>query len=90
MLASSAWTNAKNECSVMSCTDRAKALSDHDLTVNDGTASTIAFIAGGALVATGIVLVLVGGGHANASSGGLVVAPTVGMGFGGVGVSGGF
>jgi hypothetical protein len=49
--------NSKSEClSPTNCTDRTAALSDHSTAVTDGTISNIGFIAGGALLAAGLVL----------------------------------
>jgi hypothetical protein len=60
-------------------TGRAQAQSSHDAAVTDGTVSTVGFIVGGALLATGAALVLVGGHGAEAQGGvGVRVAPSVG------------
>jgi hypothetical protein len=55
VLASSAWKTAKNECpSYASCSSQ--AISDRSSSVTDATVSTVGFIAGGVLAATGVVL----------------------------------
>lgn len=93
LLASSAWNNSKSECNTMTCSNHQGAVNDHNTSVTDGTISTVGFIAGGALLATGVVLVLVGGGHSASSptgAAGLLVTPAVGVGSGGITLSGGF
>jgi hypothetical protein len=93
LLASSAWNNSKSECNTSSCPNHSGAVTDHNSSVTDGAISTVGFIAGGALLATGIVLVLAGGGHSAAqpaAPAGLVVTPAVGVGSGGIVLSGGF
>jgi hypothetical protein len=62
------------------CTNHAQALSDHSTATTDGTLSTVAFIAGGALLAAGVTLFLTGGRSSERTSGGLVVTPSVGPG----------
>jgi hypothetical protein len=55
--AMSSASNQKSACaSSANCTNRAQALTDHSNAANASTLSTIGFIAGGALVATGVVL----------------------------------
>jgi hypothetical protein len=54
----SSWSSSKNECGTALCLNRAQALSDHDSAVTDATISDIGFIAGGVLVAGGVVLFL--------------------------------
>ena len=60
LVALSASNDSKNECPVGNCAiqNRQTALDDHDKAVTFSTASTTAFIAGGALVALGATLVL--------------------------------
>jgi hypothetical protein len=94
LLASSSWNNAKNMCSAGSCpgSTRGQAQSDHDTAVTDGTVSTIAFVAGAALVAGGVVLFATApsSGSGDASSARLVVAPDVGRDRGGLWLQGWF
>jgi hypothetical protein len=55
--ASSSWSSSQNECSTpTNCPNHAGAVSDHDTALNDATFSTIGFIAGGVLVAGGVIL----------------------------------
>jgi hypothetical protein len=57
LMAASAWSDSKNECSPgCSAQDHAAASSDHDKTITDGTVSTVAFIAGGVFLVGGIAL----------------------------------
>jgi hypothetical protein len=57
IIASSKWSRSKNECgTATSCTNYTQAVSDHDSAVTSGTVSTIAFAAGGAMIALGGVL----------------------------------
>jgi hypothetical protein len=52
----SSFQSQKNACAPGNCTDRSAALTDHTNAANASTLSTVGFIAGGALVATGAVL----------------------------------
>jgi hypothetical protein len=52
----SAWSSVKNECASASACDVAKASSDRSSAYGFATASDVAFVAGGAFLATGIVL----------------------------------
>jgi hypothetical protein len=66
LLAISANSAQKSDCrSAMSCTNHMQAVFDHDAFETDGTASTIAFLAGGALFVTGVVLFFVSGRSAS-------------------------
>jgi hypothetical protein len=94
LLAEASWTSSKNECSTpQHCLNHAGAVADHDSAELWATTSTVAFVAGGALVATAIVLLATapaeGAGHA-ASSPSLAVTPAVGFGEAGVVVAGSF
>jgi len=99
LLASSAWSKVQSACGpggVGNCspagTSRASVTSDHDTAENDGALSTVAFVAGGALVAAGVFLYLTGGPDdrpANAATG-IAIEPTLGPGHAGFALSGGF
>jgi hypothetical protein len=68
LIAGSKWSSAKAECvSPTSCTSYARATSDRGVSLTDATASSVAFVAGGALVAGGAVLFFLGGSSANGS-----------------------
>jgi hypothetical protein len=57
IMASSKWSSSKSECaSPSSCNSYAGAVTDHDTAVTDATISTIALVAGGAALVTGILL----------------------------------
>lgn len=57
--ASSSWQTSLSECSTpTNCTNHDQAVVDHDNAVGLATGSTVAFIAGGVLAATGLVLFL--------------------------------
>jgi len=87
LLASSANSAQKNDCaSATSCANRSQAQSDHSTLETDGTISTVAFIAGGVLLAAGAVLFFTAGGALPAPTTGLVVVPSVGTAGGGVSV----
>jgi hypothetical protein len=63
LTASSTWSNAKSECtSVATCGAGSQAQNDHDSAASQATTSTIAFAVGGAALATGVVLWIVGNG----------------------------
>jgi hypothetical protein len=88
----SAWSSSKSECGTSACTDRSKALSDHDSAVTDATVSDIGFIAGGVLLAGGIVLFVTAPSSSSSSSTGatLHLVPSVGRGGGGMSFEGRF
>ncbi|HEY6461287.1 MAG TPA: hypothetical protein VIY73_14075, partial [Polyangiaceae bacterium] len=66
------------------CPRYSQAASDHSSAQSDGTISTVAFIAGAALLAGGAVLFLVSGHPSETpTTGALVVAPSVAPGGGG-------
>jgi hypothetical protein len=85
VLTFSAWSSAKNACgstgpSQCTTNDPNGVTSDHKTAVTDGTISSIAFIAGGALVATGAVLFLTAGSsHEKTATPVVAVAPTLGL-----------
>jgi hypothetical protein len=89
--ASSAWNNSKSECSTTSCPNHAQAVVDHDSAANNGLASTISFAAGGALLASGILLfVLAPSGDKKERAGALSITPSIAPGATGVSLSGRF
>jgi hypothetical protein len=92
LLASSAWNNAKNACGgdTSQCTDVSSANSYKSTTNTDGTISTVAFIAGGVLVAGGALLFFTGGGHETGHAASFWVSPTAAPGQGGAVVRGTF
>lgn len=76
LIAMTKWNDAKAACpSATDCPDHGLALSDHSATLTYGTGSTIAFVAGGALVVTGAVLFFTGG-RARSPEVGLTVVPS--------------
>jgi len=85
LLANDAWNQSKEQCSASSCpsAQRSAAVSNHDAAVTDGTAATVGFVAGGALLAAGAWFYF-SGQSASASVGPagarLVVAPSIGPG----------
>jgi hypothetical protein len=58
LVALGASNDSKNECAISNCQNHQAAQNDHDKAATFSTASTVAFIAGGALVALGATLVL--------------------------------
>lgn len=71
-------------------TNHEQATNDHSAAVTDGTVSTVAFIAGGALLVGGVVLFLTGGHEAEAPATATFFVPTVGPGGGGLSWQGSF
>jgi hypothetical protein len=55
-IASSKWHSSQTECPMAGCTDHAQAVTDHDSATSAATVSTVAFVVGGAALATGVVL----------------------------------
>jgi hypothetical protein len=93
----SAWSSVKNACgaggaSRCSSSNPAAVTSDHDTARTDGTISTVAFVAGGAFVATGLVVFLTGGHRSpeGRPASAVAVAPSFGPGHAGVAFSGAF
>jgi hypothetical protein len=89
-LSFSSWSSSQDACSASSCTDRAKALSDHDSATTFATVSDIGFIAGGALVATSVVVFLTSPSSSSKTSGMWRVVPHVASGAGGMSLEGTF
>jgi hypothetical protein len=88
------WSNSQSESECASptqCPNHPAAVADHDRAETAGTISTVAFIAGGALLATGLVTWLTSPSsglepaHASAR-----LSPAVGPGLAGVSVTGSF
>jgi hypothetical protein len=92
VLTSSAWSKAKTDCggSTTQCTYVPAGNSDRSTALTDATISTVGFIAGGALVVTGAVLLLTGSNGKKESAAGLVVSPSLAPGVGGIAVLGRF
>jgi hypothetical protein len=77
--ASSAYRDQQRDCaSSVDCPNHARALSDHSAMETEGRWSTIAFVAGGALLAGGAWLFFTDRGTARPKTAGLAVAPAVG------------
>lgn len=92
-LASSRWSSSKTNCaSATNCPDRPQALEDHDSALSLATGSTVAVIAGGVLLATGIVVFLTApkGTSRTAASASVAVVPSMDPGGGGMTVVGRF
>jgi hypothetical protein len=78
-IASSKWHSSQTECPMAGCTDHAQAVTDHDSATNAATVSTVAFVAGGAALATGVVLFFTASrNEASPSTVGVRVVPSVG------------
>lgn len=91
LLASGAWSNAKNACGgdTSHCTNVSSADSYKSTANTDGTISTIGFIAGGVLVAGGAVLFFTGRPH-DSGAAAVSIAPAWSPGQGGVALRGTF
>jgi hypothetical protein len=86
------WNDAKNLCNTSSgCPGgtRGQAESDRSTAVTDATLSTVGFVAGGALLATGIVLIVVAPSNRPENTGTLIL-PVVGPGRAGLELQGAF
>jgi hypothetical protein len=92
LMTSSEINQQKTDCaSPTSCPNRARATSDHSAGSSDGAISTVAFIAGGALLAAGGILFFMGGqAPESTATTGLVITPGVGPGGGGMSIRGKF
>jgi hypothetical protein len=84
LLASSKWSDSKNECgssSSLCLGNRAQAVSDHDAAATDATVSTVAFAAGGAAIAAGAFLFFTaphGGPETSKPEGHVALVPILG------------
>ena len=69
-LASSTWSSAKGcvSATTTDCANREQAMADHDSAVALATGSTIGFIAGGALLVTGVIVFLTAPKHATTAA----------------------
>jgi hypothetical protein len=79
LAASSKWSSAQNECrSPSNCNNYPRSVSDHDGASSDAMVSTVGFVVGAALAATGAALYFLApkGGASGATA--LRVSPTVG------------
>jgi len=92
--ASSALSDQKRDCaSATECADHARAVSEHATMETDGAWSTVAFVAGGVLLAGGALLFFGGGDHArpaSAATSAIAIAPGVEPGRAGLLVRGAF
>jgi hypothetical protein len=84
-VASGDWSSAKAACGLggpTSCSpiNRAAVDSDHASAESFAAASTVMFIGGGLLVATGVALFLTGGGHREQTPTPIALTPSVGPG----------
>jgi hypothetical protein len=93
ILASSAWSQAKQICggNPGGCTNVTKADPYQSTAETEGWVSTITFIAGGALIAGGAVLFFTVGSRSDSpSTSGVVVTPNLAPGLAGLSLSGRF
>jgi hypothetical protein len=97
LLTVSAWSGVKNACgsggaSSCAASNPSTVTSDHNTAQTDGAISTVAFIAGGVLFATGLVVFLTGGHHGREESpaSAVAVVPSVGPGQARVALTGTF
>jgi hypothetical protein len=89
------WSAAGSACgsggtSHCSRASAATVTSDHSAAETDGTISTVAFVAGGALLATGVALFVTGASHEHTGRPTAVLAPAVGPGQAGLSLGGSF
>jgi hypothetical protein len=97
LLTLSAWSSVKNACgsggpSNCAASSPSSVTADRNAAETDGTISTVAFIAGAGLVATGLVVFLTGTPHGDKEnpSPAMAVVPTFGPSQAGVALSGAF
>jgi len=92
LMARSAWTDAKNACGgdPSYCLDARRANSLRSQALSDGTISTTAFVAGGALIAGGAFLYLTRGESPAKKPEGFALSATVDWGRLGIGLRGVF
>lgn len=92
LLTRSAWDEQQADCNTTTCTTDGhdRALAAHSRIATDSAVATAGFIAGGALLAAGVVMFVAGGRHAEPASTALVVAPAISPGGAGVSVRGAF
>jgi hypothetical protein len=93
VMAGSASSNQQSACaSSTNCPNRGQALSDRSTFTTDSSVEIAGFVAGGALLAAGVVMFIAGGNKAEpeAAKTGLVVLPAISPGGAGLTLSGGF
>ncbi len=88
-VAASSWSASQSECNMASCTQHDQAVSDHNTAFDFATVSSVAFIAGGVLAATGIIVFLAAP-RAHSKDASLRFVPILGLGGGGMAVMGEF
>ncbi len=85
------WNQQKSDCaSASNCPHRQQALQDHQSLTSDSIVSTIAFVAGGVLIAGGVVLYFVGAPSSPHTEQSVLLAPAVGPGAAGLDLRGTF
>jgi len=89
LMARSSWANAKNDCG-LGCGPNVSAQTEKNDANSEATVATIGFIAGGALVATGLAVFFTAPKNANGETAQWQVVPTVGPGAAGMTLAGGF
>ena len=96
LLASSAWSSVKSACgpggpaACIPNTSQASVTSEQNTAKTDGTISTVAFIAGGAILAAGTVVFLWGGHGGEDTPAQVALTPSFGPGQAGLVLRGGF
>jgi hypothetical protein len=89
-----AWSRTKSDCggnpSLCPSSQRTAATADRSSAETDGTISTIAFIAGGVLVAGGVTLFLTSGRHEGNATPKVAIAPAIGPELRGLTLTGAF
>jgi hypothetical protein len=78
LMTGAAWNSQKSDCaSPTNCPHHAQAILDHSAVSTDSTISTVAFVAGGLLLAAGAVMFFTGTDSAESATTGLVIAPSI-------------
>lgn len=92
VMSNSAWNDAKAACggNVNQCSNVPAAQSHHDDANGEATIATVGFVAGAALLGTGVVLFLAGAPAEGKATTAWIVAPTLAPGLAGMGVKGAF
>lgn len=84
-LSSSQWSSSKASCaSSTACLNRVQALEEHDSATSLATGSTVAFVAGGVLAATGLVVFFLAPKPGATTSASVTVVPSMAPGGGGM------
>jgi hypothetical protein len=87
-VAAAKWSSSESECRAAGCSMHSEAVTDHDTAVTFASLSTVGFVVGGVLLASGVTLFLWPAVHKDSAA--WTLTPTIALGQGGAAASGQF